>query len=200
MFYQDVSGKNEKAVERKQLKIKHSMDGDTTLTTQVLAPEFSLSNVQDFSSHTPKSLPLIHLYTSPLLTPFKPSSLESPKFSAKQPSFLFVLESMAATLSMTTSSPLLSSKTRGSVAKNLAPRSVLFPSRRAGRMPAVRAQSSGEHKDTSVDVHVSNQGNQGTQMERKPRRMAVDISPFGKFFNLIFDAKFRLVLHEMETE
>lgn len=43
----------------------------------------------------------------------------------------------------------------------------------------MRAEAAGEHKDTSVDVQHVNQGSQGTSMERRPRRMAVNISPFG---------------------
>ncbi|KAK2995898.1 hypothetical protein RJ640_028306 [Escallonia rubra] len=64
--------------------------------------------------------------------------------------------------------------------------SVFFPSactagRRSGL--SLRAQAAGENKDTSLDVQVSNPSNQqrqqGTAMERRPRRLAVDVSPFG---------------------
>lgn len=53
----------------------------------------------------------------------------------------------------------------------------------------MRAQAAGgDNKDTAVDVNVSNQGNQqqGTAVERQPRRMALDISPFGKYICLLF--------------
>nr|P30222.1 RecName: Full=Small heat shock protein, chloroplastic; Flags: Precursor [Petunia x hybrida]CAA38037.1 heat shock protein [Petunia x hybrida] len=67
-----------------------------------------------------------------------------------------------------------------------APFSVCFPySKCSVRKPASRlvAQATGDNKDTSVDVHVSNnnQGgnNQGSAVERRPRRMALDVSPFG---------------------
>lgn len=63
----------------------------------------------------------------------------------------------------------------------MAPCSVTLPAtsrKGAYRLQAVRAQAGGENKDTSVDVHV-NSGNQGTQVERRPRRTALDISPFG---------------------
>ncbi|KAL0358838.1 UNVERIFIED_CONTAM: Small heat shock protein, chloroplastic [Sesamum angustifolium] len=59
-----------------------------------------------------------------------------------------------------------------------APSSVFFPNVR--RPPSlVRAQASGESKDTAVDVHHVSGGNQGTAVERRPRRLAVDVSPFG---------------------
>lgn len=44
----------------------------------------------------------------------------------------------------------------------------------------MRAQAGGDNKDTSVDLQVMNQGNQGMAVERRPRRLAVDVSPFGK--------------------
>lgn len=68
----------------------------------------------------------------------------------------------------------------------MAPCSVTLPAtsrKGAYRLQAVRAQAGGENKDTSVDVHV-NSGNQGTQAERRPRRTALDILPFGKFSEL----------------
>lgn len=88
---------------------------------------------------------------------------------------------MAAALSISSSSPLLSRNARTSiVSRNTAPCSVALPStsrKGAFRLQAVRAQAGGENKDTSVDVHV-NPGNQGTQVERRPPRTALDISPF----------------------
>ncbi|XP_028806721.1 small heat shock protein, chloroplastic [Neltuma alba] len=49
------------------------------------------------------------------------------------------------------------------------------------RFGVVRAQASDENKDTSLDVHFNkdNRGQQQTSMERRPRRMAMDVSPFG---------------------
>ncbi|EEF30326.1 heat shock protein, putative [Ricinus communis] len=79
--------------------------------------------------------------------------------------------------------PLMSRKAMATI-KPMAPCSVSFPQRglnigRPSRLCPVRAQAAGDNKNASVDVHV-NQGNQGTAVERKPRRqLAVDISPFG---------------------
>lgn len=50
------------------------------------------------------------------------------------------------------------------------------------RVGMLRAQASDENKDTSVDVHV-NQG--GTSVEKRPRRMAMDVSPFGMSVSLL---------------
>ncbi|XP_009791785.1 small heat shock protein, chloroplastic [Nicotiana sylvestris] len=67
-----------------------------------------------------------------------------------------------------------------------APCSVFFPSACNVKRPASRlvAQATGDNKDTSVDVHVSSgQGgnnNQGsTSVQRRPRKMALDVSTFG---------------------
>ncbi|KAL0452375.1 UNVERIFIED_CONTAM: Small heat shock protein, chloroplastic [Sesamum latifolium] len=58
------------------------------------------------------------------------------------------------------------------------PSSVFFQNVR--RPPSlVRAQAGGESKDTAVDVHHAGGGNQGTAVERRPRRLAVDVFPFG---------------------
>lgn len=96
---------------------------------------------------------------------------------------------MASSTLSWSSAPLLSSK--GEVVpstKRITPCSVSFPSRggfgksttKPSRLALVRAEAAGDHKDTSVDVHVNQQGNnQGTAVERKPRKLAVDISPFG---------------------
>lgn len=105
---------------------------------------------------------------------------------------------MAQALSLTTTHPLLSQKTGYSPKpdnKVIAPCLVSFPSpkkplQRVGR---VRAQASDDNKDNSVDVHVS-KGDQGTAVERKPRRGAMDISPFGKFAILSLPFGFRLCL------
>ncbi|XP_062119991.1 small heat shock protein, chloroplastic [Humulus lupulus] len=61
---------------------------------------------------------------------------------------------------------------------SIAPCLATFPSRQS-RAPAVRAQASDEGKDTAVDVHV-NQGSTSNQtVEKRPRRLAMDVSPFG---------------------
>ncbi|KAF9671048.1 hypothetical protein SADUNF_Sadunf12G0006300 [Salix dunnii] len=87
------------------------------------------------------------------------------------------------------SAPLLSSKVEVvSSTKPKIPCSVSFPSRggfgksatRPSRLALVRAEAGGDQKDTLVDVHVNQQGNnQGKAVERRPRKLAVDISPFG---------------------
>ncbi|XP_049393997.1 small heat shock protein, chloroplastic [Solanum stenotomum] len=84
-----------------------------------------------------------------------------------------------------TSSPLASNVSVGGTSrinKNVAaPCSVFIPSMRRP-MTRLVAQATGDNKDTSVDVHhKSAQGgnNQGTAVERRPTRMALDVSPFG---------------------
>ncbi|CAI9767747.1 unnamed protein product [Fraxinus pennsylvanica] len=48
------------------------------------------------------------------------------------------------------------------------------------RVSVVRAQATGDNQDTSVDVQRHSSSNkQGTAVERRPRRLAMDISPFG---------------------
>ncbi|KAF8008366.1 hypothetical protein BT93_K2134 [Corymbia citriodora subsp. variegata] len=83
-------------------------------------------------------------------------------------------------------SPLVAGKAPGSArAAATAPCSVAFlpRTRRSGsgrpaRLSVVRAKE-GDKKDSAVDVHVSksDQG-QGTSVERRPRRLAMDVSPF----------------------
>ncbi|KAK3445699.1 small heat shock protein, chloroplastic [Eucalyptus grandis] len=51
------------------------------------------------------------------------------------------------------------------------------------RVVATRAGQAGEHRDTSSDVQV-NQNNQGTALDRRPKRLAVDISPYGMMDHL----------------
>ncbi|KDP47073.1 hypothetical protein JCGZ_05100 [Jatropha curcas] len=56
---------------------------------------------------------------------------------------------------------------------------VSFPNMgRPSRLCLVRAQASGDQKDNSVDVHV-NKGDQGTAVEKRPRSLIADLSPFG---------------------
>ncbi|KAI5405424.1 Small heat shock protein, partial [Lathyrus oleraceus] len=42
-----------------------------------------------------------------------------------------------------------------------------------------QAGGDGDNKDNSVEVHRVNKDDQGTAVERKPRRSSIDISPFG---------------------
>ncbi|KAJ7959418.1 Small heat shock protein [Quillaja saponaria] len=91
---------------------------------------------------------------------------------------------MASTLSLTSSLPMLSHKTRVSnKVNNSAPIFLAtFPSRKPRpRLGLVRAQATGDNKDTSVDVHVNQQGQgtQGTAVDRRPRRLAMDVPTFG---------------------
>ncbi|KAE8723924.1 Small heat shock protein [Hibiscus syriacus] len=92
---------------------------------------------------------------------------------------------MASTLSCS-SSPLVSNRaTLPCSTKLIMPFSVSFPSKNSVNhgMSVVRAQATGDHnKDTSVDVHVNkdNKG-QGTAVEKRPKRLAMDISPFVQF-------------------
>nr|ABX60218.1 heat shock protein [Ammopiptanthus mongolicus] len=92
---------------------------------------------------------------------------------------------MAQAMSLTTTCPLLSQKAGYSAKldnKVIAPCLVSFPSpkRSLARVGRVRAQASGDNKDNSVDVHVTKgEGDQGKAVEKKPRKAAMDISPFG---------------------
>ncbi|OIV96938.1 hypothetical protein TanjilG_00520 [Lupinus angustifolius] len=88
---------------------------------------------------------------------------------------------MAQALSLTTASPMLSQKTVyfTKPCKNvvISPSFAFFPTSKRV-LPKVRAQANSDNKDNSVDVHVSKR-EQGTSVERKPRRAATEISPFG---------------------
>ncbi|EOY23686.1 Small heat shock protein isoform 1 [Theobroma cacao] len=98
---------------------------------------------------------------------------------------------MASTLSWS-SSPLVSNRAKPCSTKAIIPRSVSFPSGNSscGRLSVVRAQAAGDNKDTSVDVHVD-KNNQGRAVEKRPKRSAVDVSPFGNsklmHFPCLFD-------------
>ncbi|MED6209622.1 Small heat shock protein, chloroplastic [Stylosanthes scabra] len=84
-----------------------------------------------------------------------------------------------STATTTTTSPLLSQKAGYSASPSSM---AFFPQRKPlSRLGRVRAQANAENKDNSVDVHVSKSNNneQGTAVDRKPRRPAMDISPFG---------------------
>ncbi|KAL2540303.1 25.3 kDa heat shock protein [Abeliophyllum distichum] len=85
-------------------------------------------------------------------------------------------------------SPLASNNAFSRQNKAVGPCSVFFPSacnlvRKAAppsRVSVVRAQATGDNKDSSVDIqHHSSSNNQGAAVERRPRRLAMDISPFG---------------------
>ncbi|MQM21880.1 hypothetical protein Taro_054926 [Colocasia esculenta] len=56
--------------------------------------------------------------------------------------------------------------------------SIRTPRRRITR-PRAQQAAGGESKDTSVDVHVEQQQGSSTAVERRPRRPAFEISPFG---------------------
>ncbi|KAI5657544.1 hypothetical protein M9H77_26337 [Catharanthus roseus] len=92
---------------------------------------------------------------------------------------------MATKLLACCSSPLASNNGIKPSSKLGAPGSVSFPlaskANRSSKVAAIRAQATGDHKETSVDVqHVNNSNNQGTSVERRPRRFAsLDVSPFG---------------------
>lgn len=94
---------------------------------------------------------------------------------------------MASALASSPPSPLVAGRAPRSARAALAPCSVAFPRgapRSGGKppgLPVVRAAQEGDRKDSAVDVHVgkSDQG-QGTSVERRPRRLAVDVSPLGK--------------------
>ncbi|KAB2001039.1 hypothetical protein ES319_D12G273200v1 [Gossypium barbadense] len=63
------------------------------------------------------------------------------------------------------------------------PFSVSFPSKNScnSRLSVVKAEATGDHnRDTSVDVHVS-KDNKGQEraVEKRPKRLAMDVSPFG---------------------
>ncbi|XP_052490441.1 small heat shock protein, chloroplastic [Gossypium raimondii] len=89
---------------------------------------------------------------------------------------------MAASTLCCSSSPLVSDRAKPSCSiKAVTPFSVSFPSKNPciSRLSLVRAQAAGDNnKDMSVDVHV-NKDNQGTAVEKRPRGLAVDVSPFG---------------------
>ncbi|KAK6135149.1 hypothetical protein DH2020_031097 [Rehmannia glutinosa] len=86
---------------------------------------------------------------------------------------------------------------------SVGPCSVFFPSAcNFRRRPLIRAQATGENKDSAVDVqHVSTgQGgaNQGSAVERRPRRLAVDVSPFGLLDTLSPMRSMRQMLDSMD--
>ncbi|XP_058781424.1 small heat shock protein, chloroplastic-like [Vicia villosa] len=91
---------------------------------------------------------------------------------------------MAQAVSLSTiASPMLSQKPCNSV-KSTLPCMASFPLSKQLPRPGLknmRAQAGGggDNKDNSVEVHRLNKEDQQTAVERKPRRSAIDISPFG---------------------
>ncbi|XVF53304.1 hypothetical protein PTKIN_Ptkin05aG0088600 [Pterospermum kingtungense] len=87
---------------------------------------------------------------------------------------------MASTLSCSSSPLVLNRADLPCSTKGVMPLSVSFPSKnaRSSRLSILRTQAAGDNKDTSLDVHV-NQSNQGTAVEKRPKRLAMDMSPFG---------------------
>ncbi|VVB11305.1 unnamed protein product [Arabis nemorensis] len=81
---------------------------------------------------------------------------------------------MASTISFTSSlrSPLALSPS--SLSKSASPFSVSFPR----KIPSqIRAQ---DQRENSIDVvHQGQKGNQGSSVEKRPQRLAMDVSPFG---------------------
>ncbi|XP_051142472.1 small heat shock protein, chloroplastic [Andrographis paniculata] len=80
------------------------------------------------------------------------------------------------------------------------PCSVFFPSRR--KLCLVTAQATGDNKDTAVDVHHvgggSGSNNQSTAVERRPRRVGLDVSPFGLLDTLTPMRSMRQMLDTMD--
>ncbi|KAJ4950895.1 hypothetical protein NE237_027727 [Protea cynaroides] len=72
----------------------------------------------------------------------------------------------------------LSSRTSKKV--SVTPCSAFFPSSsgKTSRVSLVRAQATGENQESAVEVHQGDQ-KKGTAVERRPRRAATAISPFG---------------------
>lgn len=63
---------------------------------------------------------------------------------------------------------------------------VFLPSASNVRRPAyVRAQATGNNKDSAVDVHHVSSNNQHAAVQSRPRRLAMDFSPFGRFLYLL---------------
>ncbi|XVE58283.1 hypothetical protein DITRI_Ditri04bG0157900 [Diplodiscus trichospermus] len=104
---------------------------------------------------------------------------------------------MASTLSWSCS-PLVSNRAMPCSTKATVPFSVYFPSKNhcSSRL-STRAQAAEDNKDTSVEVH-QNKDNQGTAVEKRPRRLAMDISPFGLLDTLSPMRSMRQMLDTMD--
>ncbi|KAL0321612.1 UNVERIFIED_CONTAM: Small heat shock protein, chloroplastic [Sesamum calycinum] len=84
-------------------------------------------------------------------------------------------------------SPFVSNNVVGTPNRaSVGPCSVFFPpacNLRKRSSSVVRARAADENNDTAVDVHHLSGGQRGTNkdtaLERRPRRLAVDVSPFG---------------------
>ncbi|XWS48646.1 hypothetical protein CRYUN_Cryun13aG0094000 [Craigia yunnanensis] len=105
---------------------------------------------------------------------------------------------MASTLSWS-SSPLVSNRAKPCSTKAIMPFSVSFPSKNpcSSRLYILRAQATGDNKDTSVDVHV-NKDNQGTSVDKRPKQLAADISSFGLLDPLFPMRSMRQMLDKMD--
>ncbi|XP_010537048.1 PREDICTED: small heat shock protein, chloroplastic [Tarenaya hassleriana] len=90
---------------------------------------------------------------------------------------------MAATISLTSASPLVSCRGPHATLKTVSPSSVAFPRRNHRWVALVRAQD--QQKDGSIDVHLNQgqgqqqQGNQSSAVQQRPRRLSLDSSSFG---------------------
>ncbi|KAL2527529.1 25.3 kDa heat shock protein [Abeliophyllum distichum] len=77
--------------------------------------------------------------------------------------------------------------------------SVFFPSASNARRPSsVRAQATGNDKDTMVDVHHVSSNNQRTAVQSRPQRLAMDISPFRLLDPLSSTRTMRQMLNMMD--
>ncbi|XWS48644.1 hypothetical protein CRYUN_Cryun13aG0093800 [Craigia yunnanensis] len=105
---------------------------------------------------------------------------------------------MASTLSWS-SSPVVSNRAKPCSTKAIMPFSVSFPSKNpcSSRLYIFRAQAAGDNKDTSVDVHV-NKDNQGNSIDKKPKQLTADLSPFGLLDPLFPMRSMRQMLDKMD--
>ncbi|KAI3457943.1 hypothetical protein Pfo_014606 [Paulownia fortunei] len=98
--------------------------------------------------------------------------------------------------------PLASNNVVGTTNRaSVGPCSVFFPSAcNLRRRPSslVRAQATGENKDSAVDVHHVSGRNQGSAVERRSRRLAADASPFGLLDTLSPMRSMRQMLDTMD--
>lgn len=95
---------------------------------------------------------------------------------------------------------------RGCSKKLLSPSSVVnFPLTRkpSSRLSVIRAQAGGDNKEgnshnVDVNVHKNHNQNQSTAVERRPRRFAMDVSPFGLIDSLSPMRSMRQMLDTMD--
>nr|AEF28143.1 chloroplast low molecular weight heat shock protein HSP26.26m [Chenopodium album]AEM05964.1 chloroplast low molecular weight heat shock protein HSP26.23n [Chenopodium album] len=116
------------------------------------------------------------------------------------------MASKCITCSASSPAPLVSSKTTSSKLVGLGPCSVTFPAPKKPSLRSrlvVKAQQAGgeQNKEGShhVDVQVQNSNNkQSSAVERRPRRLAVDMSPFGLIDSLSPMRSMRQMLDTMD--